>query len=269
MARRRRNAEQLRRRHEEFRRPLEKLFGENYRLQMRQLKAASEQEAEPFNAAQWSKKVAEAMRPTYRRIMNASGRRYLLDLAPFVPTKAARFLKQGPRQRAGEVLVGLEASFAERLAKTIETTWRDLSQIVLEAETQGLGDVVIDQLLAEQWERVFGTRTETIVVGEVTGAINGVSDYLARELIELNDWITAGDERVRATHRVYGGADPRPPGFNWADLTGGNYILRYPADPQCTEVAEVANCRCFLAPSVTSEPGAELFDEVAQQFVQL
>lgn len=265
MAPRRRNADQLRRAHLEFRRPLEALFTEAYRRQMVMLRAATVQELEPFNLEQWQKRIGEAMRPTYRRVMGAGGRRYLQQLAPFVPRKVARWVqKQGPR--AAGVLVELETVFAARLAETIATTWEQLSGVVANAEAEGLGNDAIEILLGDSWEDIVGPRTEAITVSEVTGSLNAVSDFLGTELVELNDWISAGDDRVRVTHQTYAAAGPRPPGFNWATLVGATYTLHFPADPACSELAEVVNCRCFLAPSVTSAPSGLRFDEVAEQF---
>ena len=269
MARKRRNAEQLRRAHETWRAPFETIFADAYRRQLRLLRAASKQETEPFNAEQWARKVSEAMRPEYRRIMNAGGRRYLRDLAPFIPpAKAASLLAKGPRRRANQVVVGLGNDFVENLAETIRTTWGQLSDTVAQAEAEGLGNNAIDLLLGETWENILGPRTELIAISAVTGSYNGIADYLGRELVELNDWITAGDDRVRVTHRLYGSAGPRGTGFNYADLSGGRYTLRFPADPQCSELREVINCRCFLVPDVTSEPEGELFDDLAAQFDQ-
>ena len=267
MAQQRRNAEQLWRSHQQFRNPLESLFGDAYRNQMRLLRSASVQETEPFNVEVWAPRVANALRPKYRRIMNASGRRYLRDLAPFIPpAKAARLTTKAPRRRAAQVMADLTDEFVENLAETIRTTWAQLSEVVAQAEAEGLGNNAIDLLLGETWESILGPRTETIAISAVTGSYNGIADYLARELVELNDWITAGDDRVRPTHVIYGGAGPMPTGFNFADLSGGRYTLRFPADPKCTELGEVINCRCFLVPAVTSEPEGQRFDDVAVQF---
>lgn len=265
MAPRRRNAAQLREANEVFRSPLDRLFAEAYRRQMVRLKAASLQELEPFNLKQWQNEIAENMRPTYRRIMNAGGRRYLTQLAPFVPRKVARWIqKQGPG--SGGILAELEKDFTDRLGETIATTWEELSGIVADAEANGLGNDAIDILLGDSWEDIIGPRTEAITTTEVTGSLNSVSSFLGGELVELNDWISARDDRVRATHQTYAGAGPRPAGFNWATLVGATYTLRFPADPACTELGDVINCRCFLAPSVTSAPSGLRFDELAAEF---
>jgi len=267
MARRRRqNAEQLARSHAVFRAPLEARFVAAYRKQLELLRRASQQETEPFKADQWAVRISESMRPQYQAIMRASGRRYLTQLAPFVPRKAGTWVrKQGPAG-AGTIVVDLAKSFAAGLAESILTTWDELSQVVVDAEAGGFLPSQIDDLLGDVWETIQGPRAEMVGLTATTGAINSVSAYLSSELVELNDWISAGDPRVRATHQTYAAAGSRPAGFNWADLSGGAYTLRFPADPECTELGEIINCRCFIVPAAASEPSGLRFDEIASVF---
>lgn len=263
--RRRRTAEQLARSQAVFQARNEATFGAAYRRQLTLLRRASEQETDPFQAEAWAKRVAEAMRPRYREMMQASGRRYLSQLAPFVPRKVGTWIRKqtgGP----GSIVVDLEGVFAANLAESILTTWANLSQVVVDAEAAGFLPSQIDSLLGDAWESELGPRADMVAVTAASGAYNSIAAYLSAELVELNDWISAGDDRVRTTHQTYAGAGSRPNGFNWAELVGGSYTLRYPADPDCSELGEVINCRCFLVPAEVSEPSGLRFDEVASVF---
>ncbi len=264
---RKRDTDAVFQRAEQFRQPLEALFSDSYARQLAMLRNATTDDASPFDAPRWAARIADAMRPVYRRIMQASGRRWLRDLAPMVPQKMAIFEKQAPRRRVGQVLVDLEDAFADRLSQTILTTWDELAGIVQQAALESWTPVQIENALDDQWAAIFGDRLENITISETTGAINGIADYLSRELVELNDWLTANDNRVRVTHRIYGRAGSRPAGFNWAELVPGtDYTLLFPGDPGCSEIAEIARCRCILSPAAASEPVADDFDELQGLF---
>lgn len=61
------------------------------------------------------------------------------------------------------------------------------------------------------------------------------------------DWITAGDENVRVTHRFFGGVEPQEPGTNYLELDGyngeGEGSLEYPGDSNAS-TGEIISCRC-------------------------
>jgi len=100
--------------------------------------------------------------------------------------------------------------------------------------------------LAERLKDVFnlmGSRAKLIARTETAGGINGGSEiYYKENGVEGKQWLTAGDEAVRESHRAIDG-----------DIVDINSRfangLRYPSD-QDGEPAEVCNCRCTLIPII-------------------
>lgn len=85
---------------------------------------------------------------------------------------------------------------------------------------------------------------------EMSNFMNGIRDRLfdAQGFTKM-EWVTAGDEHVRANHRTYGAAGPQKRGFNYLTLTGQRGgLLRHPGDIECTLAGEIINCRCVQIP---------------------
>lgn len=246
----------LRRRHRALLASEERLFARAYREQLTLLRAASEPTKNPFNLPAWKKRVARAIRPVYDGIIKRAGRVYITDLYAVSRLRSRRkaldawapmaeaFYKVGGKGKIRQGIIRIEEDLMSRLSGTIETVWQALSDIAAEAVEDELGSEEVQELVNEEWSDIFNNNPEAIAATEANGAINSVNDYLAQVMVENQHWITARDERVRPTHVIYGEAEAKPVGFNFADLTDGNYTLRFPSDPQCDEPSEIVNCRC-------------------------
>ncbi len=240
----------LRRRHANLLKPHEESFARAYRGVMRDLKAGVNFASRPgpLTRREWKGRAVEALRPVYRAAILAGGKSYLSSIT--IRQKAASFYATKAARRASSVVVmSLEEQFQARLEETIDTTFDSMDELLDEAAADGLDAEEIDDLIDEEFDDILGDRTDSIATTETNGAINSVQDYLALQLAELQTWVTAEDDRVRPTHVIYGDAGAKPVGFDWSQLVGGGYTLRYPCDPACHEPAEIVNCRCFTVPA--------------------
>lgn len=132
--------------------------------------------------------------------------------------------------------------FSERVDDYIETVADAMQEILNEAAEDNLDGDEIEDLINEEFEDFAGDHADMLAATEVGAAVNSARDFVMRQVVELGSWITAEDDRVRETHVIYGDAEPKPIGFNYAKLTGGDYELKFPVDPDCTEGSEVINC---------------------------
>lgn len=100
--------------------------------------------------------------------------------------------------------------------------------------------------LADRIALVYETasvRSITIARTETVGAVNGGSVLYYNEAgITQKEWVTAGDEHVRESHRSINGEV-----VNMSKRFGNG--LEYPGD-QSGDASEVINCRCTLSPVV-------------------
>jgi hypothetical protein len=215
---------------------------------MRDMKKADPRPG-PAAKATWRGNVLDAMRPHYHAAILAGGRDFLTRTLSIRKKAAALIHTKAPLPGAKGVVVSLEQSFSDRIMETVDTTVDGLQEVLDEAVADGLDASEIDDLISQEWDDVLGSRTDTIATTETNGAINSVRDYLALQLVELQYWMTAQDERVRPTHVIYGEAGSKPVGFDWSQLADdAGYTLRFPCDPECHEPSEVVNCRCFTVP---------------------
>src|SRR5205085_3512270 len=74
----------------------------------------------------------------------------------------------------------------------------------------------------------------TVARTESSNFMNDVREAMFdKQGFERRDWVTAGDEHVRADHVTFGEAGPMPAGFNYMELVGGgDGSLTYPGDPE-------------------------------------
>jgi hypothetical protein len=86
-------------------------------------------------------------------------------------------------------------------------------------------------------------RVNMIARTEVIGATNeGGMLEMQSEDVEKKQWLTAGDEHVRDSHREEGAGEPI-----LLNATFPVTHLHYPGDPNGA-AGEVINCRCTLIP---------------------
>lgn len=149
------------------------------------------------------------------------------------------------KKRREEVAIGFQVD-RNRIDRIMGTAEERLIRLLEEADAEDLDDEEIGELADEMFDR--WVESPAIAQSEASDTVNrSRRDML--ETTEYNEWVTAGDHRVRDTHVVYGDAGPQPDGFNYADLTGGDYTLRFPYDPECDEPSEIINCRCVSLPA--------------------
>lgn len=243
--------------------PLQVIFAEKYRQLMRAMRAASSDSTTPFDRAKWRKRVVAEMEPFYRLALQTGARSMLAS-----PTVRRRrgFADRIKAARPKAFVVRTSRALAERLADTVDTTYDALQSVIEEAVADQLGSQEIADLIEQEWSDVLGTRTDTIALTETNVGLNTARDYVAHQVVELWRWVTARDERVRENHVIYGEADAKPVGFNWASLSGGDYTLRYPGDPECDNAGEIVNCRCMTVPEGDIELAPDEVDAYLEEF---
>lgn len=249
--------------------PLERIFVEKYRALMEAMRDQSRSRpgGAPFDRRAWRARVIREMEPFYVLALQVGGRS-LLVLSPTVRRRVEqeRSLVRGLKARARPFVQRMSRALSERLADTIDTSYDALEAVLREAVDDQLDAAEIADLIEEEWADILGRRSEMIAVTETNMGIQSAREYVAHEVVEMWRWVTARDERVRPNHVVYGEADAKPVGFNWASLTGGAYTLRYPADPECDEAGEIVNCRCLTVPDGDVELEPEELEGFLDEF---
>ena len=130
----------------------------------------------------------------------------------------------------------------ENLVDINATVKRQLGKKIGEGIQQGSSIAQITEQILGVYDMAT-VRAFTIARTETVGAVNnGSVAYYDEVGIKQKEWVTAGDENVRETHRQLNGDVVR---INQKFDNG----LEYPGD-QTGDAAEVINCRCTLAPVV-------------------
>jgi len=141
------------------------------------------------------------------------------------------------------------AAKAARLVTNIDETTRGRLSTTLEEGT--LANEGMGELVARVREVMAGRKNDaaTIARTETAGAYNFGTVEAWREsgVVEKKEWLTAGDEAVRDSHR-----DAEAQGAIALDAAFqvGDEMMDYPGDPRGS-AGEVINCRCTLNPVVT------------------
>jgi hypothetical protein len=232
--------------------PLERIFVQEFTRQLEPLRDEMRDRpgGPPFDLNKWKATLSDGMRPFYALAFTTGGRNLLMT-SPTIQERLreergsmASVLKQ-----AGGVTQLFSTRMSRRIGRMVDTYFGLFEELLTEAVELQLDGDDIAVLLEEQWQEVLGVNVPAAAITETQVGVNSAREYVAQQVVELWDWVTAGDERVRVNHQVYGQADPKPVGFNWASLVQGSYVLKYPADPACDEASEVVNCRCMTVPA--------------------
>jgi HK97 family phage portal protein len=138
---------------------------------------------------------------------------------------------------------------ADKITGINKTVQKQLKQIIDASVRDGGTQTEIASLIRDRVRGMFnnaGVRAKLIARTETAGGVNGGSLlFYQNEGVEKKEWLTAGDEFVRESHRrcqEQGAIDVEKPFSNG---------LMFPADQNAVEAGEVCNCRCTLAPVVT------------------
>jgi len=115
----------------------------------------------------------------------------------------------------------------------------------------------IDRMVDRYSERQLRWRSEMIARTEALRAVHAGSQEMYRQAILSGDldadtllqqWIIAGDNRVRSSHAAMSG-QRRPIGEPF--LSGNGNSLRFPGDPNAP-ASDTINCRCTLSTRITN-----------------
>lgn len=142
-----------------------------------------------------------------------------------------------------QLKAAVESLVAERGQKIVGVN-RTVKRGIANAIAAGLENGDSIEMLADRVRGVFNastSRSVTIARTETSGAVNGGSAiYYEQSGVKKKEWITAGDELVRETHRKIDGEQVDPT----KRFSNG---LAFPGDPG-GEAEDVINCRCTIAP---------------------
>lgn len=143
----------------------------------------------------------------------------------------------------------LETADAEALERKLRDRRFDASVRAAVEGRRPLTKAQIDKMVAAYQRRYLKFRAETIARNEALAALHAGAEEGWRSAIDAGHvdpeeltrkWVTAGDGRVRHSHRAMSG-QVRP--FGEAFLTGNGYAIRYPHDP-AAPASERLQCRC-------------------------
>lgn len=144
------------------------------------------------------------------------------------PDQLQRYLERGRRDK--------------RFDRTILASIRDGKPIPRET---------VDRIVGRYADRLLELRGEMLARTETMTALGKSRDDAIRQQITAGKimvedvtkvWRSAGDSRVRHTHRVLNGKTAPMDGF-FASPSGA--MLRYPGDPRAP-VSEISGCRCWM-----------------------
>ena len=208
----------------------------------------------PFALQPWQAAVWQATRKTYATIIRVGIGAGVAEVeATRKGFHGEQRLNRVVREFAQKPLeVTIPRGYQEAIQATVATSRERIARRIYEQiEITGLDD---RDALAAAAEAEFALwrygRDVAVSADQGGGAIAyGRNEGHVIAGVELMDWVTAGDERVRETHVTLGNSGPRAEGFDWATLVGGGGPLRFPHDPDAEDLALVVNCRCVLLPA--------------------
>jgi hypothetical protein len=139
-----------------------------------------------------------------------------------------------------------------RFDRTITAALRDGKPIPIE---------IVNRIVCRYADRLLELRGEMLADTETMTALGKSRDDAIRQQIAAGKivvedvtkvWRSAGDSRVRYTHRVLNGKSAPMDGF-FASPSGAT--LRFPGDPQAPG-SEIVGCRCWMDTRSTISPAS-------------
>ena len=112
----------------------------------------------------------------------------------------------------------------------------------------------VDKMVGRYRERWLKHRSEMIARTESLRAVRGGQvgmwqDLMDRGFLDPDSvrafWIVTRDGRQRDSHDETPGLNPNGRKIGEAFVTGRGNMLRYPGDEDCTDAADIINCRCI------------------------
>ena len=128
------------------------------------------------------------------------------------------------------------------------------------AADEDLSPAQIAKIVNRYADRLLKHRGDTIARTETLAALNAAAYQSLQQLVDSGKiqadqitrvWDSAGDARVRNTHRI---ADGQRVGFDEDFVMASGRRLRYPGDPK-GGASEVINCRCIARTEIDFSVG--------------
>jgi len=201
----------------------------------------------PFDLREWKRKSRVAMRPIYADMWGAA-------VQDMKERSRSRKIKKGARPYITDDMID---DLTERVGGTIETTYETLERVVKDGVERGLDTEEMVKEFDAEWDDIYDNgRFDTIAATETNSTVQ-LARHSLYDNVEMIEWASQRDLKVRDTHVIYDEAGPLPYGYNFAKLVGESYLLRFPMDPECEEAGEIVNCRCTDMPSDEEFEGTE------------
>lgn len=137
------------------------------------------------------------------------------------------------------------------LARTLRDTRFDGSVLKAAKAGQPLSNEAVGKMVTAYRNRALRYRAETIARTEALTSLHESQEEAFRQAVAkggidvstiTRTWHTAGDKRVRDTHRSM---NHQTVGQNDSFVSPSGATLRYPGDP-LAPAAEIINCRCWV-----------------------
>lgn len=186
-----------------------------------------------FNDAQWNEQLQKTAKPFIMQAAQSSLDHFAIEIgiSPWQITdpRIASVLQEKVIK-----ITGINTRFREQLRQSM-IDGIDAGETVTELSQRVRNEF---NFAATPSRTLTIARTETAQTASTVRNINMIG-----EGVKQQQWITAGDEHVRDSHVVFGGAGPQDIGFNFCSLVGEPGELLYPSD-MAGPAGEVINCRC-------------------------
>ena len=183
--------------------------------------------------------LEEALGPVLEEIVIESGRRMEIELDGM-----------GLEGDADVPLPGAQAEARRNLDRINETTLRSLAVAVRDSQEdpeapadKGVADTIarIGQAVRGVFNKAKNARAKLVGQTGAGRAMNAARhEVTVIRQVQLNEWITQRDAKVRDSHKNLDGATAAP-----GQTFKAGVSLRYPHDPDAP-IEETANCRCYL-----------------------
>ncbi len=195
-----------------------------------------------FSLAEQQRAVEAIMESAYRKIFEDSEADAVFEVSRLKGFRLPRQVSQGDK----EAFIRVMGAEVQQTVKTMREQLRGIFTKALEEEQTA---AQMEKGVREFFNHFTdGGKLGVIARTEAATTINSARQMTFVSLdVKFTEWLTAGDEVVRDTHVAYGAAGKKPIGFNWPDVIGASYTLKYPLDPNAP-LEERVNCRCIEVP---------------------
>lgn len=193
-----------------------------------------------FDASEMKVELRGRVTPVYRQIFDLAAREMEQEIEALGRNAA--------RRQADFVVEQFIDTLLFDVDKTVDTIRKRLRAIIAVALTEKKTLEETQDDVRAAFNILEDERAPKIAQNETSATVNGARFLTMDELeVEFEDWLTAGDLLVRDNHVIYGASGPQERGFNYAELVGQSYTLKYPQDSRAPREERIG-CRCVLVP---------------------